>query len=157
MHANLAASLRASARTEIERIERSLLEVTEQYLILVNRIGAFQEKITDQNRTEFARVAEPLLAPNLRKILNGQLYTETRDAFIADLTQVNQTTSRWTVEPVDTITSVKTREVVLRLMIDMEKAGRFTAMVILRFTEAHQIFEINEVLSKMQDSYHFDG
>jgi len=149
-------ALNSSALSEITIDESRLLKVTDQYLSLVNIIGGFKEKINPLNLYEFNATARSVLDSCLKKIVNCSVRAENRYDFISDLIKINQTTSRWNASPVDTITSVKTGEVVLRLIINMEKVGMFTAIVILRFNKDYKIFEINEVLSKVEGAYPFD-
>ncbi len=128
--------------------DKKLLEVTHRYLGFINRISKGEVPQRD--------AAVSLLAPDCKKVLNGKVYTKTRDDFISDLLEVNRTQGCWTVKPVDIISSPKNKSVTLRLMIDMEKLGPFTAIVICRFDANNLISEINEVFNKVEDSYHFD-
>lgn len=132
-----------------EEPSEKLLDVTHRFIDFVNRIS--QREVFS-----YSEVAASLLAPNCQKSFNGNLYTESRDDYIADLLEVNRVYGNWRVEPLDIIISPINRCAVVRLMIDMEKFGTFTAIAILRFNEDYQVFEINEVLSRVESSYNFD-
>jgi hypothetical protein len=134
------------APTETVAIETALSLVTQQYLDLVRRVASFEGEITEQATSEFKTAAEPLFAPEMKKSLNGKIYTEPRDKFIDELIHVNQKVSRWTLDLTHTVTSAKTKEVILMLMIQMEKLGLFTGMINLRFNDDDQITEISQVI-----------
>lgn len=120
----------------------------------VDRYLDFIDQISQGEDRPYAEMASSLLAPECKKIYNGTLYTETREDFIADLLQVNKTYGRWNVRPADII--ISNDSAVLRLFIDMETLGSFTAIVILRYNENGLITEINEVFNKVEDSYQFE-
>jgi hypothetical protein len=133
-----------------EETEIKLLNATHQYLDFINKIGAGEI-------FPYKEVAENLLEQNLRKVFNGNLYTATRDDFIADLLLINATQGCWSVHPVEIITSPQSNTIVLRLIIKMENADFFTAIVILRFDERYLITEINEVFNRMGNPYNFNA
>lgn len=139
--------------TREERVEDSnkkLREVSRRYLAFIDRMSQGENFPQEE-------IAETLIAFDCRKILNGKLYTESRDAFIADLLQVNKNQGCWKVHPVDIITSPESRTVVMRLMIDMENVGAFTEILILRFDSNYLITEMNCVFSRIDGSYSFDA
>ncbi len=133
-----------------EDCSEKLLNVTQRYLDLIHRISQGED-------AAHREISTSILTPDCKKIFNGTLYTATRDDFISDLLEVNRTQGCWSVDPVDIISSPQQKTVVLRLMINMEKVGVFTTIVILRFDSNYLIYEINEVFNKVEGSYNFDG
>ncbi len=127
-----------------------LLDATNRYL-------AFIQRISQGETFPQAEVAATILTPDCRKIFNGSLFTASRDAFVADLLEVNRTQGCWTVQPVDIIPAPQSNVVVVRLMITMDTHGAFTEILILRFNSDYLIQEMNVVFSKIEDSYKFDG
>jgi hypothetical protein len=127
-----------------------LVDATQRYLAFIDRMSQGEEFPQEE-------VASSLIAPDCKKILNGKLYTESRSAFIEDLIKVNQTLGCWKVKVVDRITSPHSNTVVLRLMIDLENAGAFTEILILRYNSDCLISEMNVVFSKVEGSYNFDS
>ncbi|MBI3212109.1 MAG: hypothetical protein HYZ47_05485 [Simkania negevensis] len=97
--------------------------------------------------------AAEILSADCKKVLNGQLFTQSREDFVMDLLSVYKNQGAWEVFPADII--VSSHAVVLRLFIEMEKAGAYTAMVILRYDADCLITEINEVLSPVKGGYDF--
>lgn len=127
---------------------KKLLDVTHDYLTFINRLSQ-GEVFPDQDD------AASIIAWDCQKIFNGKLHTQKREDFVSDLIEVNKTHGCWTVKPVDIISSPENMCVTLRLMIDIEKLGAFTAIVILRFNSNYLISEINEVFNKLE-GYNFD-
>ncbi len=132
----------------MEYPSNSLLKATDRYLELIHQIS--QGKFLIDTGQSAA-----ILAPDCRKIFNGKLYTQNREDFIADLLEVNRVQGCWHVVLADRILSAESRCVVLRLMIEMENVGAFTAIVILRFNEDNLISEINEVFNRVEGVYNF--
>lgn len=149
-----------SVQTSVNK-PKNIIEVksedsNEKLLEIVNRYLEFINRISKGEVFSYGDSAASILTDNCKKILNGKLFTKTRDDFISDLLQVNRTQGCWDVTPVDIISSPQNKCVTLRLMIDMKNLGAFTAIVILRFNSDYLISEINEVFNKVEDSYHFD-
>lgn len=97
----------------------------------------------------------PIISPSCKKILNGQLYTETREEFLNDLYSVYNTQGSWKIRLQDLFIDPESNASVLRLFIEMEKLGIYKAIVILRYDSDYLITEINEVLSQVTGSYNF--
>ncbi len=148
----MASPITPAPKLELSPIETRLCEVTELYLTLVRKIGSLEGEINRLFITDIAPIAGRILEQSMTKVINGTTVTHTREEFLTGLVDINQKTSRWTIEVADKITSEKTKEVILRLIILMGSSGAFTAMVILRFNENYKIFEINEVFSKIDGS-----
>lgn len=126
---------------------QALRTATDAYLDFINQIG---------NKGTVSSPAA-IIAPNCKKVLNGQLFAENREEFVNDLLSVYENQGAWQVQPVDIITAPSNNTVVLRLFIEAEKFGIYTAMVILRYDSNYLITEINEVLSRVKGSYDFEG
>ena len=128
---------------------QKLLDATHRYIDFINRISKGED---------FAQmdVAATLLAPDCKKIFNGTIFTKTREEFVNDLLQVYRTHGSWHIRPVDIILSSEGNASVMRLFVDLEKIGHFTEMVILRFNAQGLMEELNIVLNKIEDAYHFD-
>lgn len=121
---------------------KALLESSHRYLDWINQISKGEV-------FPHADKAATLLVSDCKKVLNGQIFTQNREAFVSDLLSVYQKQGAWNVNPVDIIVATSSNTVVLRLMIEMENDGTYTAIVILRYNSDLLITEINEVLSKV--------
>jgi len=128
--------------------ENVLRNATDQYLHWINRIS--QGEVFPQ-----MEAAAEILSPDCRKILNGQLFTETREDFVIDLLSFYANQGAWKITPADIIIDSTSRTVVLRLFIEMANSSTYTAIVILRYDSNHLITEINEVLNEVKGSYGF--
>lgn len=78
------------------------------------------------------------------------------EAFVTDLLSVYENQGGWKIYPADILVAPSSQSVVLRLFIEMENLGLYTAMVILRYNSDYLITEINEVLSRVKGSYDFE-
>ena len=125
-----------------------LRKATDRYLHFIDQIS--QGKDFPQ-----LEASSKILSPNVKKILNGQLFTQNRDDFVNDLLSVYANQGAWKIDPVDMIIDSTTNTVVLRIFIQMEKSGSYTAIVILRYDSNYSITEINEVLNEVKGSYDF--
>lgn len=125
-----------------------LQKATDRYLHFINQIS--QGEVFPQMES-----ASEILSLNCKKILNGQLYTENRQDFVKDLLSVYENHGAWKVYLVDTIIDPSSNSVVLRIFIETENFGTYTAIVILRYDASYFITEINEVLSQVKGSYDF--
>ncbi len=117
-----------------------LLDSSYRYLDLIDQIS--NGLIPDDDYTA------SILSPHCKKIFNGNLVTLNRDEFIIDLITTYELQGRWIFFPEDVIAATLDC-VIMRLTIVMQDSGVFTSMVILAFDECGLIFEINEVLTKM--------
>ncbi len=126
----------------------TLRKATEKYLKFIDQIS---------KGLHFSQLeaAEEILSPNCKKVLNGQLYAQNREDFVMDLLSVYQNHGGWEVYPQDIIIAPLNNAVVLRLFIEIEKYGTYTAQVILRYDSDYLITEINEVLSPVNGYYDF--
>lgn len=125
----------------------ALRKAADRYLDCINQIS----QGVDFSQTD----AMEIISPGCKKVLNGQLFTQSREAFLMDLRLVYENQGSWKVYPADIIVAPATNTVVLRLFIEMEKLGAYTAIVILRFDSDCLITEINEVLNQVKGSYDF--
>lgn len=132
-----------------EITEKKLLDQTYRYLDFISKIGGGEI-------FSYTEVAADLLTLDCQKVFNGNLYTASRDLFIADLLSVNETQGCWTILPLDILISPKNKTSTLRLIIKMGKSDVFTAMVLLRYDDNYLIKEINEVFNKVGTSYDFE-
>ena len=125
----------------------ALRKATDKYLNCISQIS----KGIDFSQAEAAEI----ISPKCKKILNGQIFTRNREDFLMDLQAVYENQGAWEVYPVDIIIAPSSNTVVLRLFIEMEKFGTYTAIVILRYDSDYLITEINEVLNQANGSYDF--
>lgn len=133
----------------LQENSEALQKATDRYLNFINKISkgeAFPQM----------EAAAELLSPNCKKILNGQLFTQNREDFVTDLLSVYESQGAWKVYPMDTIIAPSSNAVVLRIFIEMENSGTYTAIVILRYDSSYLITEINEVLNQVKGSYDFE-
>ena len=124
----------------------ALQKATDSYLHFINQIST---------GSLISKEDAAIISPNCKKILNGQLFTQNRDDFIKDLQSVYENQGAWKIYPADIIVAAASKSVVLRLFIQMEKCGIYTAIVILRYDANYLITEINEVLNQVRGSYDF--
>lgn len=124
-----------------------LIKAAQRYLIFINQIS----QGIPASQTEAAEI----LSPNCKKVLNGQIFTQNREDFLKDLRSVYENQGAWVVRAVDIIPAPSTQTVVLRLFIEMEKHGTYTAIVILRYDSNYLVTEINEVLTQAKGAYDF--
>lgn len=129
----------------------------EYYTAAVNRYVDFINRISQGEEFAQNEVAATLLSPECRKIFNGGICIEKRDAIVSDLLLVHKNHGSWTISPADIIISAEDQTAVLRLFIDMEKFGVFNAIVILRYDSHGLVTEINEVFNRVEGTYSFDG
>ncbi len=136
-----------SATNSLQADEEALRKASDKYLNCINQIshGMDIHKIH----------AQDIISPNCKKILNGQLYTQTREEFLMDLRTAYKNQGAWELYPEDIIIAPSYHAVVLRLFIDMETSASYTAIVILRFDSNYLVTEINEVLSPVNGAYDF--
>lgn len=147
-----------SIQTPIDgRIENNVDDPSDKMMGVTQRYLDFIHRISQGDHFSHKDAASSILIFDCQKIFNGKVYTTNRDAFIADLLEVNRAQGNWVVEPVDILVSPQSNCAVLRLMIYMENIGTFTTIVILRFNSDYLISEINEVFNKVESSYNFDG
>lgn len=125
----------------------ALRKAADKYLNCINQIS----QGIDSSQTEIAKI----VSSDCKKILNGQLFTQSRESFLMDLRSVYENQGSWEVYPSDIIVAPATNTVVLKLFIEMEKLGTYIAIVILRFDSDCLITEINEVLNQVKGSYDF--
>lgn len=133
----------------LEENSEVLKTATERYLNFINKLGR------GESFPQLELAAESL-SPDCKKILNGQIFTRNREEFVWDLLSVYESQGAWQVCPKDIIIDSSGNRVVLRLFIEMEKWGTYTAIVILRYDSNYLITEINEVLNQVKGSYDFN-
>ena len=125
----------------------ALRKAADKYLNCINQIS----QGIDFSQTEIAEI----VSSDCKKVLNGQLFTRSRETFLMDLRSVYENQGSWEVYPEDIIVAPAANTVVLRLFIEMEKLDTYTAIVILRFDSDCLITEINEVLNQVKGFYDF--
>jgi hypothetical protein len=125
-----------------------LLQTTRRYLDFINQLGRGED--FPQLET-----AASLLSTNCKKVLNGQLFTNSREEFVSDLLSLYDKQGGWKVSPADIIVASPSNTVVLRLFIEMNNSGTYTTIVILRYDSSQHITEINEVLNEVKGDYGF--
>jgi hypothetical protein len=132
----------------LQENSESLQKATDRYLSFIDQIS--KGEVFPQMET-----AAEIISPHCKKILNGQLFTQNREDFVSDLLSVYENQGAWKVYPADIIIDSSSNSVVLRIFIEMENFGTYTAIVILRYDSSYFITEINEVLSQVKGSYDF--
>ncbi len=123
----------------------ALQSATSRYVAFINHLGG---EVFD------AKSASLICSPDLKKIFNGKLSANSRDEFISQLLELKHRQGNWAIHPADILILPESRTVVLRLIIAIEKAGVFTAIVILRYTPDLLIAEINEVFNQFEGMDH---
>ncbi len=124
-----------------EKDYAALQSATIRYVDFINHLGS--DKEFDSN-------ASLICAADCKKVFNGRLQLKSRDDFVSQLLALKETQGHWAVNPVDILISPMNRTVVLRLVIAIEKAGVFTAIVILRYSPEFLVTEINEVFNQFE-------
>lgn len=125
-----------------------LLNISHKYIDFVNRMGrgeVFAEK----------EASAALFADDCKKIFNGRLVAADKNTFVADLLTVYANHGGWKHIPIEIINSATGDSVVLHTIIETDRMGTNTAMVILHCNPDHLISEINEVFSPVQSDYDF--
>jgi hypothetical protein len=125
-----------------------LSQSTYSYVNFINRIS---QGLCENPLEE----AKEIISQDCKKVLNGQVFTENRDDFILDLLDVYKNQGPWKIRPAEILVAPSSNTAVLRIFIEMEKCGTYTAIVILRYNPHGLIQEINEVLNKVEGSYDF--
>lgn len=119
----------------------ALQSATNRYIAFINQLGGHD-----------ANVGNPALicAPDCKKIFNGKLTANSRNEFISQLLDLKKNRGyHWAINPAEILFLPESRVAVLRLIIDIERAGEFTAIVILRYTPEFLVAEINEVFNRL--------
>ena len=116
--------------TEAQDNSETLLKASRRYVDFINRISVGEV---------FPQLDEAatLIAPDCKKIFNGHLFTKNREEFVADLLSVYENHGSWKIIPVDIIPAPASNIVVLRLIIETERFGTNTAIVILRYDSSY--------------------
>src|ERR1700722_14101307 len=102
----------------------ALRKATDRSLNFINQIS------TGEVFPHMETAAE-IISLNCKKILNGQLFTQNREDFVNDLLSVYENQGAWKIYPSDIIIDPSSNTVVLRIFIEMENFGTYTAIVIL--------------------------
>jgi hypothetical protein len=134
--------------TSIQDNSAALLEVSHRYMDFINRIGKGET---------FAQMDEAttLFAPSCKKVFNGWLVAENREDLVTDLLAVYENHGSWKSIPIDIISAAADNTLILRIIIETERFGTNTAIVILRCDSDYLITEINEVFSQVHHQYNF--
>jgi hypothetical protein len=142
----ISASDPASLESLKEENMKSLVDIGNDYMALLNRIGA-EQNLSHQNK------ASSLCAPHCKKIVNGALWYQGVDNFVPQLLSTAEKVGFWTIEPLDVISSQDGRTIALRFLVRTEKAGIWNTCVILRCDDALFITEINEVFNSYEGAH----
>lgn len=119
----------------------ALQSATNRYIAFINQLGGPGDDIGN---------AALICAPDCKKIFNGKLTANSRDEFISQLLDLKQNQGyHWAINPAEILFLPESRVAVLRLIIAIEMAGEFTAIVILRYTPEFLVAEINEVFNRL--------
>ncbi len=127
----------------------SLLKAAKAYLDFVGRIS--RGETFPQHE-----IAATVLAPDCKKVLNGQLFTHSREDFVSDLLSVYKNQGGWKITPAEILVSPANNAVILRLFVEMDKLGKYTEIVILRYNPSYLVTEINLVFTQVKGSYDFN-
>ncbi len=122
---------------------RTLASVGENYIALLNRIGA------NQNRSHEKDVSS-LCTPDCKKIVNGAVWYQGSEHFVSQLLSTGEKVGFWSMESLDVIPGEDGRTVVVRFLVHTEKAGIWNTLVILRCNDELLITEINEVFNSYE-------
>lgn len=122
----------------------ALVQAANDYTKYINKIS--HGKIFSQHEE-----AATLFTSDCKKIFNGHLQTDTRVAFVNALLSVYNSYGGWKMIPLEIIPAAEARCAIIRFLIETERLGTNTAIVILRFDEALAISEINEVFSPVNE------
>jgi len=126
-----------------EEAMKTLASVGENYIALLNRIGANQNSSREKD-------VSSLVAPSCKKIVNGALWYEGSEHFLPQLLSTGEKVGFWSIESLDVIPGKDNRTVVVRFLVHTEKAGIWNTMVILRCNDALSITEISEVFNSYE-------
>lgn len=119
----------------------ALQAATTRYIAFINHLGG-----QDPDSGSAALIC----APDCKKIVNGKLSANSRDAFISELLELKQNQGHWAVQPSEILFLPESRIAVIRLLIAIERAGALTAFVILRYNSEFLVAEINEVFNQYE-------
>lgn len=122
---------------------KTLFNVGESYMALLNRIGADQT-------LSYENDVLSLCAPGCKKIVNGSLWFEGAEHFVPQLLGTGEKVGFWSIEPLDIIPGQDGRTVVVRFLVPTEKAGTWNTLVILRCNDELLITEINEIFNSYE-------
>lgn len=126
-----------------EETVKTLADVGQRYIALINRIG------TDQNLSHEKEVSS-LCTPSCKKIVNGAVWFEGSNYFVSQLLSTGEKVGSWNLEMLDIIPGKDGRTVVVRFLVHTEKAGIWNTLVILRCNDELLITEINEVFNSYE-------
>lgn len=122
---------------------RTLVNVGENYMDLLNRIGADQT-------LSYENDVRSLCASGCKKIVNGSLWFEGAEHFVPQLLGTGEKVGFWRIEPLDIIPGQDGRTVVVRFLVPTEKGGTWNTLVILRCNDQLLITEINEIFNSYE-------
>ncbi len=129
----------------MQEIPRTVESVGKDYIALLNRIGAHQN-------LSYMKDVEALCAPNVVKIVNGEVWFKNVADFLPQLIKTGKDIGFWNMEALDIIPGKDDRTVVLRFIVKTEKGGNWMTMVIIRCNGDLRITEIKEVFNTVKGS-----
>ncbi len=124
---------------------KSLRSVGDNYIALLNRIGA-EQNLSHEND------ASALCVPDCQKIVNGAVWYKGVEHFVPQLLTTGEKVGFWRMEALDVIPGKDERTVVIRFLVHTEKAGVWNTLVILRCNSELLITEINEIFNSYEGS-----
>jgi hypothetical protein len=127
----------------MEENVKTLVNVGESYIDLLNRIGANQN-------LSYEKDVLSLCAPGCRKIVNGALWYDGAEYFVSQLLSTGEKVGFWSIESLDIIPGNDGRTVVVRFLVPTEKAGVWNTLVILRCNDDLLITEISEIFNSYE-------
>lgn len=132
-------------------MERTVAENVVDLVQAANRYVAYINKISHGKVFSQHDEAATLFTSDCKKIFNGHLQSQTRVALVNDLLSVYSTYGGWKMIPLEIIQAPMAHCAIIRLLIETERLGTNTAIVILRFDTHLAISEINEVFSPVNE------
>lgn len=117
-----------------------LLAATDKYLELIKGIctkGLFPEELIEATMTE-----------DCKRIFNGPVAEESRDAFMDMLRNFYKSSGPWKVTIIDKLPSSDTTTVTLILEVELGNK-KFSEMLLLRFLPENNRYRINEVRANL--------
>lgn len=124
---------------------KSLADIGRSYLDLLKRIGVERTK-------EYAQEVESLFAPSCKKIVNGEVWYESRDDFLPQLLSTGKAAGLWNIQNLAIIPGIDGKTVVIHFIAPTENIGIWNAITILRCNEQQKIIEIDEIFNSYEGS-----
>ena len=136
-----------SAKERPVQTVMSPMQVSQKYIQLMNYMGK-------GGQVQMAEVAL-LLAPDCKKVFNASLIQTTREGIMNDLVSVFANYGGWKHTLLESINASPSNVAVLRTVVETERIGTHTTIIILRFNQNNLITEINELFAPVKEGYNF--